>query len=142
MNAERLAFLDDLEADLTTTKSSRAVEVGSRPETTRYSKSLSRRIGILGATLAAGVSLFTLSTNAAYASPAQGVRPAVPFCGVPNPVPYSHSKACNLTLYYYHEYLSQSPAGPGGQRTCYNFWTTKVDMGCGADPGRFTKVCA
>ena len=141
MNAERLAFLDDLEADLTTTEPSRAVEVGSRRKTTRSSTSLSRRIGVLGATLAVGVSLLTLSANAAYAGTAQELRGYDPFCGVPSPVPRTHSKACSPTRFYNHEYYGQDSAGPGGQKVCYNFLTTMVDFGCGADPGRYTRIC-
>src|SRR5690349_4242812 len=100
MDAQRVAFLDDIETDLTAKTSTSTAG--------RASKLLSR-IGTVGAVVAAGVSLFVMTPGAAHAS----ARPlANPYCMVPNPVPYTHSKACNLIRFYRHEFLSQSPAGP------------------------------
>src|SRR5689334_1746577 len=101
MDAERLAFLDDIESDLTTMKSSHPVEVGRRSATPGRSRGLIRRIGIVAAILAAGASFCALSASAACAGPADNVRPAVPYCGVPNPVPRSHTKSCGLGFYYH-----------------------------------------
>jgi hypothetical protein len=137
MNSERLAFLDDLEADLTTEKASRT---GSRPTAaTRFVQ----RLGVAGAVLAASASLSALLSSAAYASTAETHTEisVLSGCGTPNPVPYSHFKSCG-TGGYQHDYRSQYAAGPGGQRTCYVFWSTLLDLGCGTDPGHLTTVCA
>jgi hypothetical protein len=140
MNADRQAFLDDIEADLTTTRSSRPVEVSSRRATAGNSSRLIRRIGIAGAVLAASASFSTLFTSTASASPA-AASSVLSDCATPNPVPYSHFKSCGVGGFN-HDYRSQYSAGPGGQRTCYVFWSTMLDLGCGTDPGRWKTVCA
>lgn len=141
LDAQRLAFLDNVEADLISSESIRPVKIDSRPATSMFSKRWIRQLGMISALLAAGTPFFTLSANAAVAAEVGKASPAVPYCGVPNPVPYSHSKACSPLAYYYHEFISSSPAGPGGQRDCFHFLSTLVDSGCGADPGRYTTVC-
>jgi hypothetical protein len=141
VHAQRLAFLDDIESDLSTTTSSRSVEVGSRPATVGYSKRLIRRISVAGAVLMAAVSLSTLPAGAAHASTASGVRPAVPFCWLPYPIPFDHSKTCdNFITFYNHDFITAYAAGPGGQRTCYVFLSTLFTP-CGADPGRYNTAC-
>jgi hypothetical protein len=132
MDKERLAFLDRIEADMTTRKPSRPVEATARPVEPAGPSRLFRRIGMFGVTLAAAVSFSALHANAAS---------AVPYCGVPNPVAYSHTKSCGVG-FYYHDYIYQYGAGPGGQKTCYVFWSHLSDLGCGADPGHETYICA
>lgn len=143
MNSERLAFLDDLEADLTADRATRPVEVGSGPATAGVVRKVVRRLGVAGALLAASASLSALLSSAAYASTAEATTEVsvLSDCGTPNPVPYSHFKSCGSGGYQ-HDFRSQYAAGPGGQRTCYVFWSTMLDLGCGTDPGRSKTVCA
>jgi hypothetical protein len=96
---------------------------------------------MIGAVLAASASFATLPAAAAYATqPAGSVSPAVPYCGVPNPIPRSHTKSCGIG-FYYHDFIYQYGAGPGGQRDCYVFWSHLSDLGCGSDPGHETSIC-
>jgi hypothetical protein len=140
MDAERLAFLDDIEADLATTKSASPVGHGSRPATTGRSGRSFRRIGLFGAGLAACASFLTLSATVANATTvgAATATPAVPYCGVPNPVPYSHTKSCGVG-FYYHDFIYQYTGRLGQQ--CYDFWSHLSDLGCGSDPGHETFIC-
>ncbi|WP_163510534.1 hypothetical protein [Fodinicola acaciae] len=121
-NNEQLAFLDNIEADLATT-----------PAKSRTPGGIRRRIGMGLAMAATGIGFLAMTGTAAHADN--------PYCGVPNPVTYDHTKYCTALAYYHFEYLGQTTAGPGGQRTCYQFWRTFVDWGCGSDPGRFASVC-
>ncbi|MFD1049039.1 hypothetical protein ACFQ1S_27635, partial [Kibdelosporangium lantanae] len=77
----------------------------------------------------------------ASASTADSTPLAVPYCGVPNPVPYSHTKSCGIG-FYYHDFIYSYASGPGGLKTCYVFWSHLSDLGCGADPGHETYICA
>jgi hypothetical protein len=131
MDKEHLAFLDSIEADLTTRKPSQPTEAGPRSMAAGKPRKLFRKIGMLGVTLAAAASFSALHATAAS---------AVILCEVPNPVPYSHTKSCGIG-FYYHDFIYSYGAGPGGQRTCYVFWSHLSDLGCGADPGREKTIC-
>jgi hypothetical protein len=133
MDADRLAFLDDVETDLTTvpaTHHSAPVKSGK----------VVRRIGLIGATLAASFSFVTLAAGVASASTSDNTALAVPFCGVPNPVSYNHTKSCGVG-FYYHDFIYSYASGPSGNKTCYVFWTHFSDLGCASDPGHETQVC-
>jgi hypothetical protein len=88
---ERLAFLDYIEADLTTAKSSRSIEVGSRPVAAGKSWKLIRKIGMVGAALATVTSFLTLPA-AMDASAATSVSLADPLLRSP------HSRAAQGKL--------------------------------------------
>jgi hypothetical protein len=141
MHTERLAFLDDVEFDLTTTMSSTSVDVGS-PATAGHAKRLMRRISMAGAVLLAAVSYATLPAGAAHASTAGVANPAaLNFCWLPYAIPRDHTRSCdNWITFYNHDFISAYAAGPGGQRTCYVFLSTLFN-GCGADPGRYNTAC-
>ncbi|MGF7239446.1 MAG: hypothetical protein ACQSGP_31490 [Frankia sp.] len=121
MDTRKRTFLDDIESDLTSAKPSQSVEVGSRSATAGYGRRLVRRMGVVGAALAAGTSFFALSGGAAYASSAAEVRPMVIYCGVPNPVPRDHTKDCGDGSYYSFKFEFSYPSGPGGLEDCYVF---------------------
>jgi hypothetical protein len=141
MEAERLAFLDDVEDDLISMKSSRPVDIDARPEAPSKSTSLLRKIGLASAALAAGTSFVAFSAGAANAG-TNGAASGGYACNTPNPVPYSHYKPCAGYAGYQYDFLSQYSAGPGSQKACYVFWQTFSDLGCGADPGRQRTICA
>ncbi|MFI6294909.1 hypothetical protein ACIBEJ_25190 [Nonomuraea sp. NPDC050790] len=128
MNTERLAFLENIEADLTARKPS---EPSSRPTPAGKSRKLLRKLGMFGFMLAAAASFSVLNSTAANATP---------YCGIPNPIPRSHTKSCGLN-FYSHDFIYSYPSGPGGLKECYVFWSTLHDFGCGADPGRETRIC-
>ncbi|SFB22239.1 hypothetical protein SAMN05216266_106230 [Amycolatopsis marina] len=137
MNAERLAFLDSIEANLTTTKLDRTIS----DEHKGKSKKSIKRMAVAAAVMAASASFSTLFNSTAYAITSETPVSVESSCGIPNPIPRDHFKSCGIGGYN-HYFRSSWPSGPGGIRTCYSFWSELLDLGCGTDPGRTTQVCA
>jgi hypothetical protein len=140
MDVQRLAFLDDIEDDLTTAGLDRTVETNARSGRAGWRSRLTRGFGVVGLLLLAGVPLVGYSATAAHASAAASVRPAVIYCGIPNPVPRTHTKSCNDGAWYLHTFMTSYPHGPGGQGTCYVFDRTYYGCGGESDAGYYT-VC-
>ncbi|MFD8492186.1 hypothetical protein [Amycolatopsis sp. NPDC059657] len=69
MDSQRAAFLEGLEADLTTSEGKTTANIG----TVGGSRRIREKVGALGATLFAAGSFFALSAGAASASPASPV---------------------------------------------------------------------
>jgi hypothetical protein len=140
MDAQRQAFLDDLEADLTTAGPDASAGTDAQPHRARPTGRFARRAGVVGLLLAAGLPLLGYSAAAAHASTAGAVRPAVLYCGIPNPVPYTHTKTCNDGAWYMHTFMTSYPHGLGGLGTCYVFDRTYFGCGGESDAGYYT-VC-
>lgn len=127
MDTQQLALLDDIEADLT------APRVESRRSRGRLA-----RVGAAGAMLAAGATMLALPGGPANAATGPAARPAVPYCGVPNPVPRDHTKSCDDGAWYLFTYVFSYPSGPGGQYDCYVFDRTYFGCGGESDAGTAT----
>ncbi|MDT4986650.1 MAG: hypothetical protein QOI74_744 [Micromonosporaceae bacterium] len=131
MDAQRQAFLDDIEADLTTTTSNHLAGAGPRPVTAGHSSRFIRRVAAVGVALAAGVPFAMLSTTAAHASTAGSVHPAVD-CFTPRPVAANYTKGCNSGAFVNFKFDFSYAAGPGGQRDCFVFERTYFSPCTGA----------
>jgi hypothetical protein len=118
MNARRLAFLDDIEADLTTPKP--------------HSKATAIRLGAVGAVLAAGAALFTLSpATPASAAPVSANATDVSImsdCYTPEAVNHNYAKDCGDGSYVLFIFTNDYACGPGGQGTIYRFNRTYFGM--------------
>jgi hypothetical protein len=139
VNGEQLAFLDAIEADLTTAKAQGVPEFV--PGRSRGRKFL-RGAGVAGAVMAASVSFSALFAPAASAGTAVAVpRSVSSSCTQPDPIPRDHYKSCGSNGYY-HFYRGSYTVGSGpSERNCYKFHSELRDLGCGHDPGRATTAC-
>jgi hypothetical protein len=130
VDAQRRAFLADVEADLTTSSVAPAVDGG-------YRKRRAGKLGAIATAALAGASFFAFSATAASASvsPATGnsvASPALADCFTPNHVPYSHTKDCEGVTYINWSYLyTYSP--DGGIVICYEF-NGYFNSPCGGGP--------
>ncbi|HVJ28158.1 MAG TPA: hypothetical protein VM493_11485 [Vicinamibacterales bacterium] len=104
MNAQRLAFLDALEADM-----------AAPPAIARSSKKSVRKGSAFAAVLFASASFFALS-----ASPAAAGEQTVLGCMDPNPVPRNHSKTCTGLDIQRFDYTNYS-YNPVPHIICYVF---------------------
>jgi hypothetical protein len=114
MDARQLAFLDDIEADLTTPKP--------------HSKATAIRLSAFGAVLAASAAFFTLSP-ATPASAAPVSAKATGFdvlvdCFTPVAVNNNYTKDCNSGAWVAFIFLREWACGPGGQGSIYQFSRT------------------
>nr|CEL18614.1 hypothetical protein [Kibdelosporangium sp. MJ126-NF4]CTQ98099.1 hypothetical protein [Kibdelosporangium sp. MJ126-NF4] len=119
MDARQLAFLDDVETDLTASKPS--------------SKAAVRRIGVAGSVAAAGAAFFALTAAPASAAPADtgsvtvgtqstGDVGVLETCFQPNRVAANHLKRCgNPLASVSFTYIRTGTCGPGGNGTFYEF---------------------
>ena len=115
MDNRQLAFLDAVEADLTTPKS--------------RSKSTVKRIGALGAALVATAAFVSLGAPPAGAAAAYS-------CWSPDRVTHSHTKGCGDGAAIKWIYQGSAACGPGGQydilyfeKIFYSPCTGDVDLG-------------
>jgi hypothetical protein len=132
MDAQRQAFLDDIEAELVAPRPGTSSGAGSRSTTAGYSKRLAGKMGAVGAVLVASASLFGFTATAAHASTGGSVRPAtVDSCFEPNFVHWDHTKSCGLAFVSFH-YLN-TIADP--YEVCYVFDATYFGCGGATDIG-------
>lgn len=132
MEAQRRAFLERIEADLTA-RSDRfeGTDRAPRNQTNKRYRRIARNVGAVAAVLAGGVIPLAVGANSANAaSPGQGgsaQEVVIASCVQPDPVAFSHNKMCGAGLQrfiYLHNY---SPNG--GLIRCYVF--DHISMACG-----------
>jgi hypothetical protein len=105
VDSRQLAFLDDIEDDLTAPK----------PK----SKGIVKRVGAIGAALAAGTAFAALGAAPASAAPAD-VHPMVD-CFSPDRVAHDYTKDCNSGAWVTFHYVGENPCGPGGNYSILYF---------------------
>jgi hypothetical protein len=125
VDAQRQAFLEGIEADLTAPK---AVATGQP-------KKLGRKVSAVAAAAFAGVSFFAASAGAASASPSV----ASDSCFAPEHKPYNHSHFCRGVTVMFEYAYTWSPNG--GIVHCYHFNVT-VFSACGSGPAAPQDSCA
>jgi hypothetical protein len=126
MDTRQLAFLDDVEADLTTPKP--------------HSKATVKRLGAFGAVLAAGAAFFTLSpATPASATPASAAPVSANAtdvsitsdCFTPVTASSNYTRPCSSTTWVAFTFTGESACGPGGQGTIYHFNRQYFSVGTG-----------
>lgn len=128
MDARRRAFLDGIEADLTTTAVSH--DAVDHAVTAAHPRQLARKVGTVVVALTAGASFFLLpAAGTATAQVSAAAQQAASNCMVPDHVPWTHTKQCPSVTWvkYWYKY-TYSPNG--GIVLCYVF-DADVNSPCG-----------